>query len=110
MGIKYVWLFKAVAGQKGTCWWFIMGIRYVGLCQAVAAANQDLMVVYNGYQVCGAKMELPVVCHGYQVCGVIPSCSTGNDGSTDGTPDIHLICIRCVWLFKAVAGQSRTCW
>ena len=30
-----------------------MGIKYVGLCQTVAAAKKDLLVVCNGYQVCG---------------------------------------------------------
>ena len=52
MGIRYVWLFKDIAGQRMTHWWVIVGIKYVRLCQAVAAAKKDLLVVCNEYQVC----------------------------------------------------------
>ena len=66
-----------------------MGIRYLGLCQAVAVAKGDLLVVCNGYQVYGAtshcrEKDLMVVYNGYQVCGVIPSRSRGNDGTAGG--------------------------
>ena len=60
-----------------------MGIRYVELYQAVAAAKTDLVVVCNGYQVWGViqssskiKEDLLVVYNGYQVCGVMPSSSS----------------------------------
>ena len=45
-----------------------MGIWYVGLHQVVAGAQKDLLVV----------------CDGYQVCGVIPSCSKGKVGPASG--------------------------
>ena len=43
--------------ERRTCWWFIMGIRYVGLYQAVAAAKKDLLLVCNGYQLCGCYVK-----------------------------------------------------
>ena len=67
MGSWYVGLFNAVAGQR-TYLWYIIGIKHVGLCQGVAAAKKDLLVV----------------CNGCQVYGVIPSCSIGKEGPADG--------------------------
>ena len=80
-----------VAGKGRTCWWFIMGIRYVDIYQAVSEANMELLVVCCLYQVCVviqsssmAMTDLLVVYNINQVCGVIPSCSMGNEGRADG--------------------------
>ena len=58
-----------------------MGIRYVGLYQAVAVAKVDLLLVCSVYQVIQsssrAKKDLLVVYNMYQVCGVMPMSSSG---------------------------------
>ena len=67
-----------------------MGIRYVWLCQAVAAAKKDLVVFCNGYQVCvviqssSRAKDLLVVHNGYQVCGGMPSSSSSKVGLAGG--------------------------
>ena len=48
-----------------------MGIRCVGLYQAVAWAKHDLLMVCNGHQVCVAKKDLLVVYNGYNVYGLM---------------------------------------
>ena len=44
-----------------------MGIRYVGLYQALSVE----------------KIELPVICSVYQVCGIILSCGMGKESLDD---------------------------
>ena len=79
-----------------------MGIRYVGLYQAVAGAMKDLLVVYNEYQVCRVmlssssgnerpgddlqwvKKDLVVAYNRYQLCAVISS-SKGKEGPAGGS-------------------------
>ena len=59
---------EGVGVERRTSWWFVISIRYMGLCQAVAVAKKDLMVV----------------CNGYQLCGVIPNSNRGKDGTGGG--------------------------
>ena len=77
-----------------------MGIRYVGLCQAIASAKKDLVVVCSGYQICRviqsgskARNDLLVIYNRHQVYGVIPSskrakkdlpCWQGKEGPAGG--------------------------
>ena len=90
--VSRVWDYtKLYHGQRRTCRWFVMGNRYVFLCQLVQVATKDLVVVCNGYQGCRviqrssrSKKDLLVMYNKYQVYGVIPSSSSSKERPAGG--------------------------
>ena len=66
-----IWGYTKLQQLQRTCWWFVVGIGFVGYVEQYQA-------------VAGEKKDLVTVCNGYQVCRVIPSSNISKEGPAGG--------------------------